>query len=174
MSTRKPRKDSVLKTLPEERREQIMEFLENHGYAEAVAWLQADGLRTSITSLKEFYSWSQLNAQYSRNESTVSTLLDKVTQRNPSYTSDQIQELGQAFFTALALEQQDPKAWAITQRVGLEKEQLHLARQRFEFDAAKACLEKLPELKEIAANRGLNEDAKLQAVRERLFGTAPK
>jgi hypothetical protein len=174
MSTRKPRRDSVLKTLPEERQEQIMARLKSEGYAETVAWLKADGLRTSVTALSEFYSWWNLRQQLSRNQSTVQTLLSNLHRFDPSYTPGQIQELGQAFFTALALEQQDPKAWAMTQRVGLDREQLQLQRDRFEFDAAKACLEKLPELKQIAADRSLNEDAKLEAVRQRLFGVAPK
>jgi hypothetical protein len=50
---------------------------------------------------------------------------------------------------------------------------VQLEREKFEFDAAKAALAKLPELKSIQDDRGLDEDAKLLAVRERLFGVVP-
>lgn len=51
--------------------------------------------------------------------------------------------------------------------------ELRLQREKFEFDAAKKCLEKLPQLKAIAADSGLDKEAKLRAVREKLFGPLP-
>jgi hypothetical protein len=48
-----------------------------------------------------------------------------------------------------------------------------MERDRFEFDAAKACLQMLPELKLIAANPKLNEATKVNQIRLRLFGELP-
>lgn len=47
-------------------------------------------------------------------------------------------------------------------------------RDKFEFDAAKACLAKLPELKAISTNKELSEDQKLEQARLALFGSAPQ
>jgi hypothetical protein len=39
-------------------------------------------------------------------------------------TPDQIQAIGQAFFTLMAIEQQDPKAWFLMQQIQLRKQRL--------------------------------------------------
>jgi hypothetical protein len=44
--------------------------------------------------------------------------------------------------------------------------------EKFQFDAAKACLEKLPELRAIASG-GLSKNEKVQEVRLKLFGILP-
>lgn len=52
--------------------------------------------------------------------------------------------------------------------------ELALAREKFQFDAAKACLKQLPALKAIASDSKLDEQSKLRAVREKLFGALPE
>jgi len=55
-----------------------------------------------------------------------------------------------------------------------QKDRDHLlAREKFEFDAAKAVLAKLAELKTIARDRALSEDDKITQVRLRLWGPDP-
>jgi hypothetical protein len=49
-----------------------------------------------------------------------------------------------------------------------------LERDKFEFDATRAALAKLPELKAIAANKSLSEDERLEQARLALFGSAPQ
>jgi hypothetical protein len=49
-----------------------------------------------------------------------------------------------------------------------------LDRDRFEFDAAQACLKALPELKVISADSGLSETQKVEQIRLRLFGEVPE
>jgi hypothetical protein len=61
-----------------------------------------------------------------------------------------------------------------TQGLALKRQELTLARDKFEFDAAKACLAKLPQLKTISTNKELSEDQKLEQARLALFGSAPK
>lgn len=60
------------------------------------------------------------------------------------------------------------------QDMELKREQIALARDKFEFDAAAAALKELPALRAIAQDNGLDDGAKLQAVRQRLFGDLPK
>lgn len=49
-------------------------------------------------------------------------------------------------------------------------EQIALERDKFQFDAAKACLARLPELKAISTDKGLSDADKVQAIRLKLFG----
>jgi len=49
-------------------------------------------------------------------------------------------------------------------------EQLKLAREKFEFDAAKAAMEKAAEIKTISADDSLAADEKIAKVRAALFG----
>lgn len=49
-------------------------------------------------------------------------------------------------------------------------DQLKLAREKFEFDAAKKAMEFAAEIKGIAADDALDDDEKIQKVREALFG----
>lgn len=52
-------------------------------------------------------------------------------------------------------------------------EKLKLDRDKFQFDAARACLKKLPTLKAIASDRTMAEPEKLDAIRKHLFGEVP-
>lgn len=52
-------------------------------------------------------------------------------------------------------------------------EALELDRDKFEFSAARSALEHLEDLRSIQADASLDSDAKLEAVRRRLFGAAP-
>lgn len=54
--------------------------------------------------------------------------------------------------------------------VRAKEKELSLARDRFEFDAAKACLQALPSLKRIAGDKALDMTDKIDAVRATLFG----
>ena len=49
-------------------------------------------------------------------------------------------------------------------------EQLKLAREKFEFDAAKKAMELAAEIKDVAGDDSLDDDEKIQKVREALFG----
>src|SRR5260370_22415925 len=51
--------------------------------------------------------------------------------------------------------------------------QLKLARDKFQFDGARSALREADWLKEIHANTALDDEAKLQAVRLKLFGPSP-
>jgi hypothetical protein len=54
-----------------------------------------------------------------------------------------------------------------------KNQDLSLAREKFEFNAASACLAVLPSLKVIATDTGLSEVEKVQQIRLKLFGAAP-
>lgn len=49
-------------------------------------------------------------------------------------------------------------------------DQLKLAREKFEFDAAKKAMELAAEIKDVAGDDSLDDDEKIQMVRKALFG----
>lgn len=55
-----------------------------------------------------------------------------------------------------------------------KREEVKLAVDKHQFDATRAAMAKLPELKAIATNKDLSEDQKLEQARLALFGSAPQ
>ena len=55
-----------------------------------------------------------------------------------------------------------------------KKADRELDRDKFEFNAAKVCLLKLPELKRLASDASLDNDARIAAARKIVFGEAAK
>ena len=56
------------------------------------------------------------------------------------------------------------------ERIKVLEGSLKLARERFEFAAAEACLAKLPEMREIGENSDLSDEEKIDQARLALFG----
>jgi len=126
----KPRSDSKLKTLPEERQAEIADFAQSHSLAETRDWLHKGGVDCSISSLSQFLSWFRITEQLARNRATVQTLLEEVSKQDSSVAAARIDELGHLFFAAQALERQDPRSWYLGQRLALRKVQLMLETEK--------------------------------------------
>lgn len=60
-----------------------------------------------------------------------------------------------------------------TERARISREYLELARERFEFSAAKVALEHADELQAIIADEETDDAEKIERARERLFGKNP-
>jgi hypothetical protein len=166
----KPRSDSKLKTLPEDRQAEIVAYAAAKSLAETVQWLRDDGLQTSAAALSEFLSWYQLRQQLKRNESTVETLLEKLQTSRPDWTADQLEKAGQAFFSALAIEQQDSLTWKRIQDSKLKLGILQLNRERFQAQTCELFLRWFKEKKarDIAESNLSNAD-KIAALRQTYF-----
>jgi hypothetical protein len=171
MSERKARPDSRLKNLPEERKEQIAEYASQHSLADTVAWLKADGLVTSSAALSGFLSSYRLALQLKRNESTVESVLEQLKTSNPEMTEEQLFSAGQSFFSALAIETQDAKAWAMTQDLRIKTADLNLARQKFRRETCKLFLEWFEDkqAREVASSSATNAD-KINRLGQLMFG----
>jgi hypothetical protein len=128
----KPRSDSKLKTLPEERQCEIFEYARTHTLAETVDWLRANGVDTSSAALSPFLHWYRIRSQMTASEQTIQQMLEKVATQNPDITPERIYQLGQVFFAGLALAKQDPQAWCITQRTALSRARLDLAIKKYQ------------------------------------------
>jgi len=169
-SQKKPRVDAKLKTLPEDRQWAIADYARDHSMEDTINWLRQDGISTSLAALSEFLSWHSLRQQMAHNASTVETLLAEFIKNNPKTSPDAIQQMGQSFFTAMALQSQDPKAWYLTQQVGIKQQQLQLEREKFQVLACEYFLQwfKDKQAQEIANSTSSNAD-KIARLRQTYF-----
>lgn len=166
--TRKPRGDSVLKTLPEERQDAIAEHALGHKLAETVAWLRDDGIQTSSAALSEFVCWYGLRRRLERTQSTVDTLLDRLKQERPSMSPEDLFSTGQTLFAALAIETNDPKVWVGTQRLALRQQALALEDRRIRVLEQRAAQ---ADQAEAITQSALSPDEKMARMRQ-VFGMA--
>lgn len=131
----KPRGDSPLNRLSLKRQDALFDFASVHTLAESVAWLRKSRVATSTRSLSIWLSVQRLRRQLRLNEAAVQTVVTKLQAiseaEGPKWDPEEVQRAGQAFFSGLAVEQQDPRIWHITQRLALEREQLALEQARF-------------------------------------------
>lgn len=139
MTAQKPRSDAVLKTLPEARQAEIIEYLREHSLVETKSWLADAGVKTSVSALSEFFSWYQLQRQLERNNSTAETLVADLARKRPDLTPDQLFAAGQAFFSALAIEQRDALTWKRAQDAATRREALALEGRRIAVLERKAA-----------------------------------
>lgn len=188
---RKKRADSVLATLPAERQAQIAEHAMSHTLEQTVKWLGEDGVKTSRSALSLWLSDYGLRQQFKLAEADTLTFVDLLRKKRPQLSESDVASWANEFFQLQAVKQNDPGMWlqfATAQHKGSmdrlnfeqrerglkqREEALKLEREKFEFNAAEACLAKLPELKTIAANPKLSASDKILAIRQRLFGAPP-
>ena len=136
--SKKPRADSQLKTLPAERQDAIIAHMRDHKLTETRTWLRDDGLETSERALSDFWSWYHLEQQLRRNESRVETLVKRIAERRPELSQENLFDLGQEVFSAMAIEEEDAKSWFLTQQLNLKREDQALAREKLELLKRKA------------------------------------
>lgn len=118
-----------LESLPEARQETIARYAREHSPAETAAWLRGEGLEAGPNQVAFFLWWRELREMLSVNEATVGKVLSELRKMDPPLSGQQAQELGQKFFTALALRNRDVRGWSSTQML-----QTRIAKLQLEFD----------------------------------------
>jgi hypothetical protein len=98
----------------------------------------------------------------------------RILHEHPDWTKDQVREDLLRRFYNRARATGDSKLGLATMRVDRGLIQVKTDREKFEFDAAKACLKALPALKVISTNKTLSEADKVNAIRQKLFAVLPK
>jgi hypothetical protein len=182
---RKPRSDAKLLNLPEEQQAQLSDWLLSGIPYHTVKQMVFDNFKvaTSLGALNSFYNQfcsASLIARRQRAVTTASEIAQEAESKPGRFDSATIDALKQKAFELSINPGSDPRdvksLFMLVLKARdqqLDQDHLALDRDKFQFDAAKACLEKLPELKTIAADRGLGEQAKLDAIRKQLFGEVP-
>lgn len=173
-------------SLPEEQQSQIVDWmLEGRPYHKIQILVEKEfGIRVSLGAFSAFWQdccGPALIARRSRAAGLAEEVAE-VAARDPSrFDSATIDAIRQKAFELAICPQsevQDIKSIFMllqkTRDQDIKAEQLRLARERFEWDAAKAAMAKLEELRSIKGRNDLDEDDKLDKVRAALFGVAPE
>jgi hypothetical protein len=179
---------SPLDKLPQNQQDALEAWLfeEAVDYKAAIERLKMDfNVRTTDSSLSRFYKRIEKRRTLDRISEAARTA-DQVEKRFLEEKADLypviLKMVSQiAFEQSVNGKQMDPeivynftKLLIAGRKEELRKELITLQRERFQFDAAKACLKKLPELKQIASDNKLDQDEKLTAFRKALFGDLPE
>jgi hypothetical protein len=167
---RKPRSDSPLRTLPEERQAQVIELMKQNSIPETRKQLMKDGLTVSTGALSDFYSWWHLRQQFKQNQSDVSTLLEQLKTAQPAMSEEQLFNYGQQLFGLLAVKNQDAESWTWIQKTRQKQEELQIERQKFRRETCKLFIEWVAdeEAKKIATSTSSNAD-KIEALGKKMF-----
>lgn len=182
---RKTRSDAKLLNLPEEQQAQIVQWLlAGASYLQAQQLIKKEfGLGVSLSSLSYFHSQAVQPHLLRRRSAAVAVAEEIATEAesNPGrFDQATIDALKQKAFELAIAPNADPgdvkSLFMLLQKARdheLKERQVGLAENKFQFDAAKACLEHLPKLQAIAKKPGLDDWAKIDAIRQALFGTPP-
>jgi len=131
----KPRADSVLKTLPEERQHEIAEYARENTLTQTAQWLGESGLQTSPPALCRFLDWYRTKQTLLRNETVITTLAAELAKENPGITTERLHQIGHIFFTSLALQKQDHKAWYMAEQIALRTARMKLDTRKYDDEA---------------------------------------
>ena len=94
----------------------------------------------------------------------METLQEDFKQRNPQATAAELSAIGQSFFAALALNQQDAEAWVQVQNLNLKTEQISLDREKLEFLKAKAA--QAEQTDKVLSDAELTPEQRAQRIKE--------
>ena len=185
----KPRSNNSLTTLSPSQRETLTRWLfdENISYATVIKRCKKEfAIGVAKRTLLAFYYKEQQSRALQRIAQctkSANKVVKELTDRPADTYRALIGMAGQiAFEKAFDSEKQldreticeFTKLLIAARKDDREAQRLSLEREKWEFDAAEACLEELPELKVIATNPALSQKEKLRQVRLRLFGVAPE
>lgn len=184
---RKTRSDAILLNLPEEQQAKLAEWLlSGVPYHEAKLLVEKE-FGVAVKSLDSFRSfWEQvcvplLLVKRQRSLKTADSRAMAVTQSPGQFdlaTLDAIKQRAYELSESPGADPKDVKAILMlvlkARDQDLQERQLAFDREKFQWDAAQACLLRLPELKAISADKGLNETQRVEQIRLKLFGVLPE
>lgn len=166
---KKPRSDSILKTLHPKAQLELFQFLQANSYDSAIPFAKEKfGVDASRTSLFKFFSWYPFSRQLEEFEDLISQTRKTIADRPElDLDSEQVSKAGQAIFENLAARTQDPKLFIALRRL----------RQKDRDQAATERKLKLIEAREEKAKKVVNNDKlsppeRQQKLRE-IFGMGP-
>ena len=111
---RKLRRDAVLRKLPAELQQEVMDYLEGEGrwkeahtLREGARWLKRSGVSVSICTLSRYCEWRRLQEDLRRSEETAVAFVKECRKRGWIRNAEEEFLAGQIFFGRLAMMQKD-------------------------------------------------------------------
>lgn len=191
----KPRSDSPLKNLSEERQAQVIEWCNTPkqvaedgvtvtcvgGHKFAKQQLADDGLKVSEGALSDFYSWWHLRRDFQQADQQTEDILELIKKLDPEITAEKLEAAGHLIFTKNAVASRDAKEFREMEYLKLAKlsartkgrqkdEELQIRRDTFQVKTCELFLrwygdKRLAEI----ANSNLSNSDKIAAMRQLAF-----
>ena len=187
----KPRPEAILHQLQPDEQEQVLFWLDSVGYRETLKLLanprpEGFGIKTHLCSLyrfaakhrhQEHESLAELAADYSQ-LNTTTPQFDNATAtalREAAFELASSSHLDSDKFKSVArwvLKLRDQEHHEAT--LALEREKLALEREKFQYNAAREALLHLDALRDIMSDNTRDDEDRILAAREKLFGPMPE
>ncbi|HXP61545.1 MAG TPA: hypothetical protein VN829_13695 [Dongiaceae bacterium] len=140
---RKPDGRSQLNRLSKDRQAAVADYAARHTLRETVEWLNnpgwppepgdtisppghPQGTAVSRWALARWLPGYRLREECAQNSNSVAALVRDLRSASPAWTPGEVHQAAQAFFEGLALQRQETRLWALTQRLDLRRAQLAL------------------------------------------------
>ena len=154
--------------------------------AEMQSWLKAEGCTVALSGISSFLSQQRSQRQQQSLLQTIASgarqcaAVEKQFSRNPAPELETLIKLQRVILLNLSTQANTTpetldlignsfKAVFNLEKLKLQRDELELAKDKFEFDAAQACLARLPELKAVSDAPKLSADEKAKAIQSILF-----
>ena len=121
---------SILKNLPADQQDAIVEYARLHSSDQTANWLRAQGVAVSRPTVGRFLAWRRLNDKTARDSSFVKKIVADIQSGRPGVSQDELDSAGHMMFSTLALVEQDSMAWKRVQRLQIDRDMLKLAHKK--------------------------------------------
>ena len=128
----------------------------------------------SAPRLSEFWRWLSEQQEIRLANESVQNIREIFNEVMPGAGAEETHKFLVRFLSAQGFGQKDHKLLKFVTVETRKAVEIERERERFQFDAARAALKCLPQLKAIAADKSMDEPARLNAARKHLFGVTPE
>jgi hypothetical protein len=134
---RKPRSDSVLKTLPVERQAEIVAYARTHSVRATALWLVGKGIKTAYQEVSKFLRWHAAQSQLHKNQDLVEAFQAELRRSHPQISDRELGAIGQHMFTLMTIQDENLPGFVALRKHALRQE-IH------EFDSTLASRQNSP------------------------------
>lgn len=128
----------------------------------------------TASRLSEFWRWLSEQQEIRAANDSVRNIREIFEEVMPGAGAEETHRFLVRFLSAQGFGQKDHKLLKFVTVETRKAIEIEHEREKFEFDAARAALKCLPQLKSISTDKTLDEPARLNAARKHLFGTTPE
>jgi len=168
--SRKPDGRCELNRLSPDRQADVADYAASHTLPETVEWLKNPGwppepgdttqagpggtpsppghpqeTAVSRSALARWLPDYRLRQRCAQNRNSVGALIKELRSARPAWTPDEVHQAARTFFEALAVQREETRLWALTQRLDLRRAQLELSTTKHQ-DSQRSKLKLGPEL----------------------------
>jgi hypothetical protein len=125
----KPHGHSVLNRLTPERQRAVQDYALNHTLAETIKWLADDGVKIGDTALSNWLSYLRLAQRMERCSGKADAIVEQGRAEGWIETAEEEQAIGQCLFNRMAMDEEDPKAWFLSQTIVLKRQKMEIEKK---------------------------------------------